>query len=184
MRRTETALFIDGPNIYATSKALGFSMDYKALLSYYKTNTDLLRALYYTAVRERTEEVDSIRPLLDWLEYNEYTLVQKPTKEWADPHGGRPKIKGNMDIEMAVDALDLSQSIGQAVFFTGDGDFRYLLTALQRRGVRCVVVSSTKTQPSMCADELRRAADEFIELDDLVGRLGNVLLRPKSSRYG
>jgi len=167
MRTNETAIFIDGPNVFATAKALGFDVDYKLLLEFYRLNTDLLRAYYYTAVRERNEEHDSIRPLLDWLEYNGYTLVQKPTKEWANPDGGRPKIKGNMDIEIAVDAMEMADNIKHAVFFTGDGDFKPLILAMQRKGVRCTVVSSIETKPPMCSDELRRTADTFIELREL-----------------
>ncbi len=182
MRKSETAIFIDGPNVYATAKVLGFDMDYKLLLEYYRKNTDLLRAYYYTAVRERGIEHDPLRPLLDWTEYNGYTLVQKPTKEWENPNGGRPKIKGNMDMEMACDAFDLSHTIRNAVFFTGDGDFKALVLCLQRRGIHVTIASSIKTQPSMCSDELRRVADEFIELADLNNTIRQPDV-PKGSKY-
>lgn len=181
MDRNSTAVFIDGPNVFATAKALGFDMDYKKLFLYFKSNFDLVRAYYYTAVRERTTEHDPLRPLLDFLEYNGYTLVQKPTKEFTDA-SGRMKTKGNMDIEIAVDALDLSSSVRNAIFFTGDGDFTYLIRALQRRGVRCSVISTIQTNPHMCADDLRRAADEFIELGDLMATIGRVNLDPSAPR--
>jgi len=183
MRPNETALFIDGPNVYLTAKALGFDVDYKRLHNYFSARCDLIRAYYYTAVRERDTH-DSLRPLLDWLDYNQYTLVQKPTKEWTDA-SGRTKVKGNMDMEMACDAFDLSSTIRNATFFTGDGDFVAIIRLLQRRGIRCTVVSSTETQPVMCADELRRAADEFVELSELNKAiyLPTPTLVRKESRY-
>lgn len=159
------ALFIDGANTYATSKALGFDIDYRKLLKYFGEN--LIRAYYYTAmIEDSTEDVYiSIRPLVDWLAYNGYNVVSKPAKQFMD--GGRMRIKGNMDCEMTVDALELAGELSEAVFFTGDGDFKALLLALQRRGVRNTVVSSIKTKPAICADELRRIADTFIDLADL-----------------
>ncbi|MGE0850811.1 MAG: NYN domain-containing protein [Hyphomicrobiaceae bacterium] len=159
------ALFIDGANLYATAKALGFDIDYKRLLALFRTKGQLVRALYYTALAE-DQEYSSIRPLVDWLDYNGYTMVTKPTKEFTDALGRR-KIKGNMDIELTVDAMRLVESLDHVVIFTGDGDFRALVAALQLRGRRVSVVSTLQTQPPMVADELRRQADQFIDLADL-----------------
>src|SRR5216684_4089275 len=124
------AIFIDGANLYATAKALGFDIDYKRLLALFRAKGQLVRALYYTALAE-DQEYSSIRPLVDWLDYNGYTMVTKPTKS-----------------------------------FTGDGDFRALVGAMQMRGRRVSVVSTLQTQPPMVADELRRQADQFIDLAD------------------
>lgn len=159
------ALFIDGANLYATSKTLGFDIDYKRLLTHFRSKGHLIRALYYTALAEE-QEYSSIRPLIDWLDYNGYTMVTKPVKEYTDS-SGRRKIKGNMDIELAVDAMELSQHLDHIVLFSGDGDFRPLVEALQQRGRRVSVVSTLQTQPPMVADELRRQADQFIDLMDL-----------------
>jgi uncharacterized LabA/DUF88 family protein len=159
------ALFIDGANLYATAKALGFDIDYKRLLALFRTKGQLVRALYYTALAE-DQEYSSIRPLVDWLDYNGYTMVTKPTKEFTDALGRR-KIQGNMDIELTVDAMRLVESLDHVVLFTGDGDFRALVAALQLRGRRVSVVSTLQTQPPMVADELRRQADQFIDLADL-----------------
>jgi uncharacterized LabA/DUF88 family protein len=159
------ALFIDGANLYATAKALGFDIDYKRLLALFRTKGQLVRALYYTALAE-DQEYSSIRPLVDWLDYNGYTMVTKPTKEFTDALGRR-KIKGNMDIELTVDAMRLVESLDHVVIFTGDGDFRALVAALQLRGRRVSVISTLQTQPPMVADELRRQADQFIDLADL-----------------
>ena len=159
------ALFIDGANLYATAKALGFDIDYKKLLALFRTKGHLVRALYYTALAE-DQEYSSIRPLVDWLDYNGYTMVTKPTKEFTDA-SGRRKIKGNMDIELTVDAMELSEHLDHLVLFSGDGDFRSLVEALQQKGKRVSVVSTLCTQPSMIADELRRQADVFIDLADL-----------------
>jgi uncharacterized LabA/DUF88 family protein len=159
--KEKLALFIDGANLYATAKSLGFDIDYKRLLREFQSRGDLLRAFYYTAVIE-DQEFSSIRPLIDWLDYNGYTVVTKPTKEFVD-QTGRRKIKGNMDIELAVDAMELAGHIDHMVLFSGDGDFRSLVEAVQRRGVRVSVVSTTSTQPPMIADELRRQADQFVD---------------------
>ena len=117
-----------------------------------------MRAFYYTALIE-DQEYSSIRPLLDWLDYNGYTVVTKPAKEFTDSTGRR-KVKGNMDIELAVDMMELAPHVDQIVLFSGDGDFRPLVEAVQRRGVRVSVVSTISTQPPMVADELRRQADD------------------------
>ncbi|AJA61639.1 MULTISPECIES: LabA-like NYN domain-containing protein [Bradyrhizobium] len=166
------ALFIDGANLYATAKALGFDIDYKRLLEEFQSRGELFRAFYYTAVIE-DQEFSSIRPLLDWLDYNGFTVVTKATKEFVDA-SGRRKIKGNMDIELAVDAMELAEHIDQMVLFSGDGDFRLLVEAVQRRGVRVTVISTIATQPPMIADELRRQADVFTDLVELQPKLGRV----------
>jgi uncharacterized LabA/DUF88 family protein len=164
------ALFIDGANLYATTKTLGFDIDYKRLLKEFQSRGTLVRAFYYTALVE-DQEYSSIRPLIDWLDYNGYRVVTKPTKEFVDS-AGRRKVKGNMDIELAIDALELSPYIDHMVLFSGDGDFRSLVEAMQRRGVRVSVASTVTTQPPMVADELRRQADEFLDLAHLASRIG------------
>lgn len=160
-----TALFIDGSNLYAAARALGFDIDYKRLLKVFKKNGQLVRALYYTALVEEQEYLP-IRPLVDWLDYNGYTMVTKPTKEFTDA-AGRRKIKGNMDIELAIDVMEMYPHLDHIVIFSGDGDFRRLVEAVQRKGVRVTVVSTIQSQPPMIADELRRQADVFIELADI-----------------
>ena len=164
------ALFIDGANLYATAKSLAFDIDYKRLLALFRTKGQLVRALYYTALIE-DQEYSSIRPLVDWLDYNGYTMVTKPTKEFVDAMGRR-KIKGNMDIELAVDAMELADHLDHIVLFSGDGDFRSLVEALQHKGKRVSVVSTLATTPPMVADELRRQADQFIDLANLQNEIG------------
>jgi uncharacterized LabA/DUF88 family protein len=164
------ALFIDGANLYATAKSLGFDIDYKRLLDEFARRGRLVRAFYYTALIE-DQEFSSIRPLIDWLDYNGYAVVTKPAKEFVDSLGRR-KVKGNMDIELAVDAMEMAEHIDHMVLFSGDGDFRSLIEAIQRKGVRVSVVSSITTHPPMIADELRRQADEFIDLVHLIGKIG------------
>lgn len=170
------ALFIDGANLYAAAKALSVEIDYRRLLKTFSENAYLVRANYYTALIE-DQEYSSIRPLIDWLDYNGYRMITKPAKEFFDS-AGRRKIKGNMDIELAVDALELADSIDHVVLFSGDGDFRYLIDAIQRKGRKVTVVSTSATQPSMVADELRRQADHFIDLTSLT----NEISRPITNR--
>ncbi len=171
--REKVVLLIDGANLYATSKALGFDIDYKQLLKSFQQQGYLLRAYYYTALIE-DQEYSSIRPLIDWLDYNGYSVVTKPAKEFTDS-SGRRKVKGNMDIELAVDAMELAPGVDHFVLFSGDGDFRRLVEALQRMGKKVSVVSTTATQPPMIADDLRRQADHFVELKSLESELGRAL---------
>ena len=158
-------LFIDGSNLYAAARALRFDIDYKRLLEIFSEKGRLIRAFYYTALME-DQDYSPIRPLVDWLNYNGYTMVTKPTKEFTDATGRR-KIKGNMDIELAIDVMEMAENLDHVVIFSGDGDFRRLVEAVQRKGVQVSVVSTMRSQPPMVADELRRQADTFIDLMDL-----------------
>src|SRR6201993_4827370 len=151
------ALFIDGANLYATAKTLGFDIDYKRLLKEFQGRGTLLRAFYYTAIIE-DQEHSSIRPLIDWLDYHGYSVVTKATKEFVDA-SGRRKVKGSMDVELVVNAMELAEHIDHMVLISGDGDFRPLVEAVQRRGGRVTVISTISSQPPMVADELRRQAD-------------------------
>jgi uncharacterized LabA/DUF88 family protein len=164
------ALFIDGANLYSSGKTLGVEVDYRKLLDEFRRRGQLVRAYYYTALIEN-EDYSPIRPLVDWLQYNGFKVVTKPAKEFTDSTGRR-RIKGDMDVEIAVDMLNLSAHVDHVVLFSGDGDLTRLVQAVQERGVRVSVVSSIKTQPPMIADELRRAADTFIELADLAELVG------------
>jgi uncharacterized LabA/DUF88 family protein len=178
------ALFIDGANLYATAKTLGFDIDYKRLLKEFQSRGTLMRAFYYTAIIE-DQEFSSIRPLIDWLDYNGYTVVTKATKEFIDA-SGRRKVKGNMDVELAVDAMELAERIDQMVLFSGDGDFRSLVEAVQRRGVHVTVVSTISSQPPMIADDLRREADVFTDLMELKSKIGrdpSERLAPREPRH-
>jgi uncharacterized LabA/DUF88 family protein len=158
-------LFVDGANLYYATRALGFEVDFAAMLRFFGGSTYLVRACYYTALIE-TEDYSPLRPLTDWLAYNGWRVVTKPAKEQADPTGRR-RIKGNMDIELAVDMMELAPHLDHAVLVSGDGDFRRVVEAVQRQGVKVTVVSTMESQPPMIADELRRQADGFLELADI-----------------
>ncbi|MBE1236264.1 NYN domain-containing protein [Phaeovibrio sulfidiphilus] len=170
-------LFIDGSNLYSAARSLGFDIDYKRLLDFFSKEGRLVRAFYYTALLE-DQEYSPIRPLVDWLDYNGYTMVTKPTKEFTDALGRR-KIKGNMDIELAIDVMEMAPHLDHIVLFSGDGDFRRLVEAVQRKGLRVTVVSTVRSQPPMVADELRRQADRFVELADLEKRIARPPLPPR-----
>lgn len=171
-RHGKIALFIDGANTHATAKALGFDVDFKRLLLEFQSWGVLVRAFFYTTVLEENE-FSTVRPLLDWLDYNGFAVTTKPTKEFVDASRHRT-FKGNMDIELAVDAMELADHVDQIVLFSGDGSFRSLVEALQRRGVRVTVVSSIAIQPPMIASELRRQADAFVDLRDLKSKVGRL----------
>lgn len=164
------ALFIDGANLYATSKQLGFDMDYRRLLREFQGRGNLIRAFYFTTLVE-SEEYSSIRPLVDWLDYNGYRVITKPAKEFTDATGRR-RVKGNMDIELAVEMLELAPHLDQIYLFSGDGDFRPLVEAVQRKGVKVAVISTVSTNPPMVSDDLRRQCDEFLDLAQLMQKIG------------
>lgn len=159
------AIFIDGSNLYAAAKALEFDIDYCLLLKWAARQGRLVRAFYYTALLE-DQDYSPIRPLVDWLDYNGYTMVTKPTKEYIDA-SGRRKVKGNMDIELAIDVMEMTDNVDHIMLFSGDGDFRRLVEAVQRKGVRVTVISTVQTSPPMVGDELRRQADHYLDLTHL-----------------
>jgi len=162
-----TALFIDGANLYSTARALNIDMDFRRMLDFFRERTILVRASYYTAVVEG-EEFSAVRPLIDWLGYNGFAVVTKPAKRFTDADGHR-RTKGNMDIEIAVDMLELAPRLDHVVLFSGDGDFKRLAQAVQAKGARFTAVSTLKSQPPMAADELRRQADTFVDVADMLG---------------
>ncbi len=164
------ALFIDGANLFSTTKALNQEIDFKKLLTYFNSKGRLIAANYYSAVYEH-DDYSAIQPLLDWLDYNGYNVISKPAKEVVDREGRR-KIKGNMDIEITIDILDLTDHLDHVILFSGDGDFRALLRAVQRKGVRVTIVSSRYAKPPVLADELRRQCNGFIDLVDLEKIIG------------
>lgn len=159
------ALLIDGSALRSTARALGFDTDYKRLLQHFESRGTLLRAFYYTVV-VANQDYSSARPLVDWLDYNGFTVVTRTAKEFVDGEGRR-KLKGSVEVDMAVQAMEISRHVDEIVLFSGDGNFRSLVQAVQRLGTRVSVVSSMATQPAMAADELRRQADAFVELAEL-----------------
>ena len=159
------ALFIDGSNLYSTIKSLNIKIDYKLLLNYFSSRGNLVRALYYTAIIE-SEPNSPVKSLANWLEYNGFTVITKPVKTFIDGNG-RTKLKGNLDIELAMDAIRLADYLDHIVIFSGDSDFKSLLEAIQNKGVKTTVVSTMQSQPPMIGDELRRQADRFIDINDI-----------------
>ena len=174
------ALFIDGANLYSSAKSLGFDIDYKKLLAEFRTRGVLVRAYYYTALVEN-EDYSPIRPLVDWLDYNGYALVTKTAREYTDREG-RKRWRGDMDVEIAVDMMELAGHVDHVVLFSGDGDFRRLVQSVQQKGVRVTVVSTVKSQPPMASDDLRRQADAFVDLQDLATIIGRPA-RPHLPRF-
>lgn len=163
------AVFIDGANLYATAKALDFDIDYKKLLLLFKSKASLVRAYYYTVLIE-DQEYSPIRPLVDWLDYNGYTLITKPAKDYTDSTGRR-RIRNSIDVELAVDVMEVAGKVDHIVLMTGDGGYRRLIEAVQRVGTRVTVISTVSVSPPLIADEIRRQADSFVDLASLRGEI-------------
>ena len=160
------AVFIDGANFHATTRTLGFEVDFEKLMKIFKSEGRLVRAYYFTALPDGTDFAP-VRRLADWLDYNGFTMVTKQAKEYTDQETGRRRMKGNMDMELALDMMKIAPHIEHAILFSGDGDFSRLLHEVQSQGIRTTVVSTLATRPPMLADSLRRQADEFVEVDNL-----------------
>lgn len=176
------ALFIDGANLYSAVKGLPFDVDYRKLLDEFRLHGRFVRAYYYTAIVE-DQDFSPIRPLVDWLDYNGYTVVTKPAKEFTDANGRR-RYKGDMDVELAVDLVQAASFIDHAFLFSGDSDFVAAIDAVQRKGVRVSVVSTIKSNPPMASDDIRRGADHFVDLSDLSALIGRPPReRAAESRY-
>lgn len=159
--REKLAIFIDGANLFASLRALDFDIDYRKLLVAFQKRGYLLRAYYYTVLFDDHDQ-SPLRPLIDWLDYNGYKVVSKQVREFVDPMGHR-KIRGNMDMELAIDALEQADKVDHFVLFSGNGDFVPLVETLQRKGRKITVISTTST----IADELRRQSDSFVDLVSL-----------------
>jgi uncharacterized LabA/DUF88 family protein len=170
------AIFVDGANFYSTTKSLDFDVDYKKLLNYFSAKGRMIKAYYFTALKEN-DDFSPLRPLLDWLDYNGFHIITKKAKTFAD-RDGRTRIKGDMDVEIVVRMMELAPYVDHMILLSGDGDFRAAVEAVQKLGVRVTVVSSLVIKPALLADELRRQADNFIEIDDLERDVG----RPKRDR--
>ena len=163
-RANKIALFIDGRDTHSAAKALGFDVDFRRLLVEFEGRGTLLRAFFYATVH--LTEHTSIRPLLDWLDCNGYTVISKDVKEFI-ASDGRRKVKGNTNVELAVNVLQMVKHVDQIVLFSGDGNLRSLVAAAQRHGVHVTVVSTNLTRPPRIADELRRQANSFTDLIEL-----------------
>ncbi len=169
LKREKTAIFIDGSNLHATARVLGFDIDYQKLLKYFQKETNVIRAYYYTALFEG-HDYSPLKPLVDWLDYNGYHMTTKTAKEYTDTQG-KLRVRGSINVELAVDAMEIADKIEHAILFTGDSDFSYLIEALQRKAVRVSVVSTLKSQPPMVTDKMRRLVDNFIDLADIKMRV-------------
>lgn len=161
----KTVVFIDGANLYATARGLDFDIDYKKLLAMFRNRSDLIRAYYYTVLIE-DQEYSPLRPLVDWLDYNGFTVTTKPAKDYTDSSGNR-RIRNSINIDLAVDMLEIAERVDHIVLFSGDGGYRRLIEAVQRQGTRVTVISTVANNAAIIADELRRQADSFIDLSTL-----------------
>ena len=176
-----TFAFIDGPNLHATVRALGFEIDYRKLLEHLRKQGHFVRVLYYTAIVE-DQEFSTFRPLADWLDYNGYTMVTKPARGYTDSTGRR-RFRTSMDVELAVDAMRLADKADHIILFSGEQSFANLVAALQQMGKRVTVVSTIETQPAMVADELRRQADIFIDIDSLQSLIARAGRPPRPATH-
>jgi uncharacterized LabA/DUF88 family protein len=158
---------------HSATRALGFDIDYRRLLQEFASRGTLVRPFYYTLIIEEPQ-FSSVRPLVDWLDYNGFTVVAKRARDYSDGEGRR-RFNRNMSIELSVDAMELTRHVDQIILFSGDGAFWPLVQAIQRRDVHVTVVSTMKSHPPVVADELRRQADVFTDLE---------ALQPKIAREG
>lgn len=162
-------VFINGFNLYQCAKALGFEVDYSRMRDEFKVRGRLMRMGYYTTILDG-DDFSPQKPLFDWLSYNGYQLNLKPVREIVDPDG-RKRVRGSIDVEMAVDILTMVDRLDHIVIFSGSSDLKAVVDAVKRAGVRVSVAATTRTNPAMVSDDLRRSADNFIDLADLMDQI-------------
>lgn len=150
------AVFIDGYGTHYTCKSLGIEIDYRKLSELIRRQTTVIRNYYFTPLVEGQDFI-AVKPLLDFLQYNGWTTVTRPYKEHYV----------STNTALAVTAMEIAPAIEQAIIFSGNGDFTPLIEALKRRGIHTTVASTVRSEQSYCSDDLRRAADAFIDLDDI-----------------
>lgn len=160
------ALFIDGANLHGAARAHGFDIDFRRFFYLFARKGRLVRAFYYTTVIEN-QELSSLRPLIDWLDYNSYTVLTKPVRDYTDSHD-RLRVKSTIHVDLAIDALGMADHVDHIILVSGDGEYQRLVATIQRKGVRVTIVSTLQSNPPMVSDELRRQADGFLEVVDLV----------------
>ncbi|SRR5579883_1119914 len=153
--RGRVAIFIDGANLFYAALQLGIEIDYAKLLCYLTDSGRLLRAFFYTGV-DRTNEKQ--QGFLLWMRRNGYRVVTKDLVQLPD--GSK---KANLDVEIAVDMMNLAPYYDTAVLVSGDGDLAYAVNAVSYQGVRVEVVSVR----AMTSDSLIDVADFFIDLDSI-----------------
>lgn len=163
--KERAALLIDGANIYAAGRSLDISIDFKSLLQLFQENMYVIHAYYFTALHEVDGRIQ-LKQLVDWLDYNGYIVISKMAKEITRADGS-VRVKGNMDVEIVVTALKLANFIDHIILATGDGDFVPLVRELQQRGTRVSVLSTIGGNSPIAADEIRKAANHFIDLEEL-----------------
>jgi len=159
-------VLIDGPSFYATTRSLGYEVDYKKFRDHFDEVCDLHRIYYFTAITDNPDDHSPVKPLVDWLGYNGFRTITKPLREFIDP-GGRRRTKGNMAVEIATELVNAAEHAEHILLFSGEGDLSYAVDAAQRKGAKVTVVSSLKVDPPAISDDLRRAADRFVDLADV-----------------
>ncbi|MGR4000672.1 MAG: NYN domain-containing protein [Alphaproteobacteria bacterium] len=164
------ALFIDGVNSHITARELGFDIDFRKLHGLFSGQGRLIRCFYYTTIHE-DQNFMPLKPLIDWLDYNGYTMTTRTVRDYGGEQGGRAPKRYSMDVDLAVDMMEIAPHLDHIVLFSGAGGFRRLVEAVQRRGIRVTVVSTVATQPPMIADDLRRQADNFLDLSRIRGKI-------------
>jgi len=167
-------LFIDGFSLFQTSRAMEMQVDYKALHDLFAAKSRLMRAQYFATEHDHNaDEFNPQRATLDWLKYNGFDVKTIRTRSFTGTDG-ETRYRGNPSVLMTCNALQQAEHIDHAVLFTGNADFEPLINTLQERGTRVSVASSIRTT-NLCSDNLRRAADNFIDLEDLRGQISKPL---------
>lgn len=163
-RPTETTyLLIDGVALHHASRANGISVDFKRLLQWLRERTRLVRAIYFTALVEEDDEVISVKPLVDWLDYNGYMTVTKAARIYSNEDGTR-RVKGSMNVEIAMMMAELAGIAEHIVLASGDADLIPAVKYVQQRGSRVSVISTLHSRPPCVSDDLRRQTDDYIDI--------------------
>ena len=165
-----TSIFIDGRSLFHTARKLDFEVDLSKFSQYFASKFQLVRCSYYTPV---SEERTPLHNILDWLSYNGFTVSTRV----FSPDNHPPSISSLMSVDIIEQTLgngyagDEPYALQHVVIVSGDGDYCPVVKFLKSRSIRVSVMSSLETEPLSISEELRRLADNFIELDDLRSEL-------------
>ncbi|MEX2374655.1 MAG: NYN domain-containing protein [Dehalococcoidia bacterium] len=159
--RPRVAVFVDVPNVIYGFEGDGV-LNMGKLLDLITDGRDLVRATAYSPVsddpREPVEQQRFVAPFVP----HEYRIVTKPLKRFSDG-----SIKGNFDVEMAVDMVLMADRVDIISIISGDADFARAVEVVQQKGVRVEVVAFAGST----SIELRALADRYIELDRVIKQI-------------
>ncbi len=168
LRRLRLGVFVDVPNlIYGAERGEGAPdgaiVHMGKLLAYLSEGRELIRATAYSPVSDDPAEPVERQRFVEPFVRHDYRIVTKPMKRFQDG-----SVKGNFDVEMALDMVTMAERLDVVSIVSGDADFARAVELLQSQGVRVEVVAFSGST----SVEMRALADEYIDVATILDRVG------------